>query len=125
MSFLLVGLGGFFGSIARYSFYLLERSLGLSTFPLATLTVNTLGCFIAGLAITYGEQRFDISHPYALILTVGFLGSFTTFSTFGFENSQMLRNGLQGQMVLNILLNVGLGIGAVMLGRMVLGTGEG
>lgn len=124
MSFLLVGLGGFFGAIARYSIYLLERSLGLSPFPLATLTINTLGCLVAGMAITYGSQRFDVAHPFTLILTVGFLGSFTTFSTFGLETSNLIKNDLGPQAALNIALNVCLGIGAVYLGRIMMSSSE-
>lgn len=125
MSFLLVGIGGFFGSISRYCFYLIERNLGLTTFPIATLVINTLGCLLAGIVITYGSQRFHVAHPYTLVLTVGFLGSFTTFSTFALETSSLARNGLTWQAFLNIALNVCLGIVAAYLGRVMIETSEG
>jgi len=86
---LLVGLGGFFGSIARYLTYLvIDKKLPM-TFPLSTFTVNVIGSlilgFFAGMLI-----RHHFTETARLLIAVGFCGSFTTFSTFAYENLQLL-----------------------------------
>lgn len=85
-SILLVGVGGFFGSVARYGVKLLtDRYLPLN-FPYATLIVNLLGCFIIGLLFGY-VNRYHAESTLWLTLGIGFCGAFTTFSTFAMENN--------------------------------------
>jgi len=92
---LLVGIGGFAGSVFRYtlSLWMSDRVASSSSFPLGTFTVNVIGCFIigllAGLLIISGE----ISEKARLFVVVGFLGGFTTFSAFSFESLNLLRSG--------------------------------
>lgn len=115
---ILVGLGGFVGSVGRYLTYLLVSTYFTYSFPIATLLVNTIGCFAIGaLSATVGHYA-TLSNPrILLLLTTGILGGFTTFSAFGLETVELLR--LQPTLaILNVLGNLLLGIGAVVGGRM-------
>lgn len=85
---LLVGLGGFLGSIARYVTSIsIDQKLN-SIFPYGTLTVNLAGAFILGLAYGWTSQQSNAK----LLLITGFCGGFTTFSAFAFENFNLLTN---------------------------------
>mgnify|MGYP000849745631 CR=1 FL=1 len=115
---LLVGLGGFFGAIARYGVYTLCTRLDILTatrFPLATLTVNVLGCFAAGSLLGQFKNHplFETLLPLCL---VGFLGAFTTFSAFGVETIQLLKEGSTPLALVNITLNLMLCLMAVAMG---------
>ncbi len=90
----LIGLGGFFGSIARYLASGAVQDLSRSiSFPWGTLAVNVLGCFLIGLVSQLAEGRGLLSDAVRGFLVVGFLGGFTTFSTFGSETYALLRGG--------------------------------
>ncbi len=103
-----VGVGGFFGAIARFLIAGYVQKLSGIFFPIGTLTVNVLGSFIIGLLFMYFEQ---IIHPMAkAMLVTGFLGALTTFSTFSLETFLLLQDGLYLKAGLNILLNVTLTI---------------
>lgn len=115
---ILVGLGGFVGSVGRYLTYLLVSTYFTYSFPIATLLVNTIGCFAIGaLSATVGHYAALSNPRILLLLTTGILGGFTTFSAFGLETVELLR--LQPTLaILNVLGNLLLGIGAVVGGRM-------
>ena len=113
LAFLLVGVGGAFGSMARYGIGLALPSSG---FPYATLAVNVIGCFCIGLAMPAAARVEALSPELRLLVVVGFLGGFTTFSAFGNETMALLRSG-GGLALLNVAANVGLGLAAVALGR--------
>lgn len=85
-SILLVGIGGFFGSIARYGVKLLTDKYLPLNFPYATLIVNLLGCFIIGLLFGYVGKEHANSTLW-MTMGIGFCGAFTTFSTFAMENN--------------------------------------
>lgn len=113
---LLVGLGGGLGSIARYL-----TSLGIHRFwgrdlPLGTLTVNVLGCLIIGILSGLMISRQAITPEFRLFFMVGVLGGFTTFSTFGYESVQLMIDGQFGLTLINVGLNVCLGLTACWLG---------
>jgi fluoride exporter len=111
MQTLLVFLGGGTGSICRYW---VSRWLAgpPGAWPIATLTVNLLGCFVLGLLLT---QRDRLGSAGLLLLATGFCGGFTTFSTFALESRELL-NGRSPIGVSYPLLSISLGLGAASLG---------
>ena len=110
-----VGLGGFVGAIARYLF---SGLLKTDAFPFGTLLVNVLGCFAIGALMTLVVEREMFSAHLRLLLVTGFLGSLTTFSTFGFETVELLRRDEVPLALENVLANAFLGLAAVWLGRL-------
>ncbi|TFH00522.1 MAG: fluoride efflux transporter CrcB [Calditrichales bacterium] len=114
---LLVGSGGFLGSISRYLVSgVLYRMLEKPVFPYGTLAVNIIGCLLIGLLGGLSEQRQILSAEVRLLLMVGFLGGFTTFSTFGYELFIFARDGQILNALMNMALHVILGFVAVWLG---------
>jgi CrcB protein len=112
-----VGIGGFLGSGARYWLGgLLNKLSPAALFPYETLVINVSGCLGIGLLAGLAEFRGVLSPEMRLFLMVGVLGGFTTFSTFGYETFQLLRDGAILPASLNIGLQCGLGIGAVWCG---------
>ena len=113
---LIVGMGGFLGSVARYLTQLLVERLLHSTFPWGTFAANMAGCFIIGLVYAISERGGLLSPEWRIFLTVGFCGGFTTFSSFAFNNLVMLNEKSYLQFSGNIFLSVFLGLTAVYLG---------
>ena len=114
---LFVGIGGFLGSIAMYcASGLVHRIFDKPWFPIGTLVVNVLGCFIIGILGGLVEKRQLFSPEFRLFIFIGFLGGFTTFSTFGFEIITFARDGELFSALTNLVLHIVLGIGAVWLG---------
>ncbi|PIE69961.1 MAG: fluoride efflux transporter CrcB [Deltaproteobacteria bacterium] len=98
-----VGLGGAVGAMCRYVVSgLATRLAGATVFPAGTVTVNLLGCFLIGLLGSLIETRQLVSSPMRLLFMTGFLGGFTTFSTYGYESFGLLRTGEIPAMVMNI-----------------------
>jgi CrcB protein len=115
LRFLLVGAAGSLGAMSRYGVDLAVHRLVGREWPWGTLVVNVLGCFALGLLmeLALGEH---LSRQAALFWTTGFLGAFTTFSTFGFETAQFLEQGKLGLAALNVALQNGTGVLAVFAG---------
>jgi len=88
----LVGVGGFLGSVARYGVSLLLSPVG-PWFPFATLTVNILGCFLIGFLSELAISTTLVSPEARLFLVTGFCGGFTTFSSYMFEDTALIRDG--------------------------------
>ena len=110
---LLVGTGGFLGAVARYAVSgAVHRFSGFAAFPYGTLVVNLTGCAAIGLLAGWTESRQFLGPEARLFLFIGVLGSFTTFSTFGYETLALLRDGASVRAAANILLHVGVGIAA-------------
>ena len=117
LKFLYVGLGGFLGSICRYwTSGLVHKILDKPWFPIGTLVVNVAGCLLIGLLGGLAEKRQIFSPEFRLFIFIGFLGGFTTFSTFGFEIITFARDGEIFNALTNLVLHIVLGIGAVWLG---------
>jgi len=114
---LLVGAGGFLGAIARYGLGGLVQDRAGATFPLGTLVVNVVGCFVIGLVSELAETRGFLTPESRAFLVIGVLGGFTTFSAFGNETLNLLRERDLALAGANVLLNVVLALGAVWLGR--------
>ncbi len=113
----LVGLGGALGSMGRYAVGgLIGRLRSGWSFPLETLAVNVAGCLAIGLLAGLAESRGVFSGTTRAFLFAGVLGGFTTFSTFGYETFQLLRDGQVGAATLSAGLQVVGGLGAVWAG---------
>ena len=113
---LLVGLGGFIGSVARFLVSKLNLSWHFFSIPMGTLTVNVLGSFIIGILVGISVKSDLISTDLRLFLMVGFCGGFTTFSSFSSENLMLLQNGQVVTMLIYTALSILLGFLAVYLG---------
>ena len=90
--FLLVVFGAA-GTLARYGLQGLVQQRTGGTFPVGTLVVNLLGCFLLGGVAEYGFQHLALPPDWRIGITVGFFGAFTTFSTFSYETVRMLEDG--------------------------------
>jgi len=102
---LAVFIGGGVGSVARW--YVSLKMNGISpVLPLGTLTVNLVGAFIIGLGIAIFSRMTHLDPVWKLLLTTGFCGGLTTFSTFSLELVYMLQDGRFAAALLNILLNL-------------------
>lgn len=117
---LLVGIGGFIGSVLRYLVGgYVQESVRRLDFPYGTLAVNLIGCFVIGLLAQLGEKYGMFSNESRAFIFIGVLGGFTTFSSFGNETLNLMRQSLMTSAFLNIGANVILGLFAVWLGRTV------
>lgn len=105
LNVLMVALGGACGACLRYGVSLLLAG-GVSRFPLATLTVNVLGALVAGWLATWFWQRGLLGTPLQLMLVVGVLGGFTTFSAFSVETLRLAEAGELTLAGINVTLNV-------------------
>jgi CrcB protein len=118
MKYLVILLGGGAGSLARYLAGSAVANRFGSRFPAGTMLVNVSGCFLIGLMMTLLTERVQ-AHPYwRLALVVGFLGGYTTFSSFEWESYSAVREGGFWIGLANILGSVTLGYAAVWLGAM-------
>ncbi|WP_374388443.1 fluoride efflux transporter CrcB [Sandaracinobacter sp.] len=113
MSFLLVGLGGALGAMARFG---VGRIVGVTALPWATLSVNVLGGFAMGLLAGWLAVRGSGGEGWRLLLGVGVLGGFTTFSAFSLEMMLMLERGEMLTAIGYALASVVLSVGALALG---------
>ncbi|MCP4144074.1 MAG: fluoride efflux transporter CrcB [bacterium] len=110
-----VAVAGALGAVSRYGLGSFIQRYFPTGFPGGTLVVNIIGCFLLGLIASVGLEKF--ANPnIRLAVIVGLLGSFTTFSTFGFDTVSLMRDGHEIKALLNILLSVGLGLMAAWLG---------
>lgn len=105
-----IATAGALGTLSRYGLAGLVQRLAGSGFPWGTAAVNVIGCFLFGLVWTLGAERMALSAEARTILLTGFMGAFTTFSTFISETGQ-LAGGAQWWVALgNITLQVGAGL---------------
>ena len=110
-SALLVGLGGFLGSVGRYLVGgWVHRTLPLSTFPLGTLVVNVSGCFAIGLLGGAVAARQVFGPDARLFLMIGVLGGYTTFSSFTYETLSLARDAELARAGANVVLQIVLGL---------------
>ena len=102
---LLVGLGGFIGTVVRYWLSgVIARRYG-ETFPWGTFAVNAIGCFLAGLLFYFLFDRFLTSPTSRSVVFIGLLGGFTTFSSYGMQTFALIRDGEVSLALLNILVS--------------------
>ena len=110
---LLVGLGGGIGSILRYLCQKWFSENYPQPFPWGTFLVNLLGCFLIGVIYAASEKSTALTPQTRLFLVAGFCGGFTTFSTFAFENMNLLRGGDVSYFLIYTIGSVMLGIAGV------------
>ena len=113
---LLIGTGGFIGSVARFLVSHLNTRIHWFSIPVGTLTVNVLGSLLIGFLIGISEKSPILTVEWRMFLMVGLCGGFTTFSSFSGENLTLLRNGQILPLLLYTALSVILGFTAVYLG---------
>lgn len=115
MNMLALALGGALGAITRYFISTqLARSIDIA-FPYGTLTVNVVGSFLIGLAISFFLEHQSLPPYLKLFVVTGFLGALTTFSTFSFETLELIRSHTY-MGILNLALNIIGGLIAVTIG---------
>lgn len=116
---LIIGLGGAMGSMLRYLTSLFVARFWENHFPLATFITNVIGCFLIGLFIGFLEKQQLANSDLKWFLITGFCGGYTTFSTFGYENFNLLQNQNMGIALAYIASSVIIGLMAVWFGLFV------
>lgn len=114
--YLMVGIGGFLGSIAR--FWLggyIGAKMG-TRFPYGTMVINLTGCFLIGFIVTLIAERTHWSPNWRYLIPIGFIGAYTTFSTFEYETFRAMQDGDMLIAFLNVMISVVVGFLAVWLG---------
>lgn len=109
-----IALGSALGGVTRYAMTTAVNDRANLAFPLGTLTVNIVGCLLIGIFVQWLAGR--TSPVTQVLLTTGFCGGFTTFSTFSFETVELLQNGLWQRGVGYMMLSVAGGLGAFWVG---------
>lgn len=115
-SILLVGIGGGTGSILRYLTAIFVNRFWANAFPMATFTINLLGCLVIGILAGVAEKQAWFSDNYKLLFITGFCGGYTTFSAFAIENVTLVQGNNSLLAFLYIGLSVLAGMAAVWLG---------
>lgn len=111
-----VAVGGAAGALVRYGTVVAYDRFAPTRFPLAILTVNVLGSLLFGLVWAYAEDREWVSENLRLLVLTGFLGSFTTFSTFAFDEAMFLRSSSWALFAVNLLISNAAALAAVFVG---------
>jgi fluoride exporter len=119
VTYLLIGIGGFLGANARYlvASWITERLGG--SFPYGTLIINVSGSFILGFFLEFISERLFVHPNWRLFFAIGFLGAYTTFSTFSFESLALLQEGSYFAALANMVGSMLLGLTAVVTGIIV------
>ncbi len=118
----LIALAGAVGTLARYGLSGLIQRVSGGDLPLGTLVVNILGCFLFGLVWALAEDRLLLEEQTRMVLLGGFMGAFTTFSTFVFDTGAMVREAQWLLATGNMLVQTGVGLaalyGGIVVGRL-------
>jgi fluoride exporter len=115
----IIGIGGFLGAISRYGVALWVGQRWGRSFPLGTFLINISGSFLIGLLMSLFTERLMVNPQWRLMLVVGFLGAYTTFSTFEYETGALLKDGEWMIASLNVILSVFVGFAALKLGEVI------
>jgi fluoride exporter len=114
---LVVGAGGFLGAIARYAVAMFVAAFWSRDFPLGTFLINVSGSLILGFFAAFVAERADLDPAWRQFVAVGFLGAYTTFSTFEYETHRLVVAGSGLWAITNVVASVLAGYGAVRLGE--------
>jgi len=115
MKLILIAFAGGMGSLARYLVSGWAQRFSVGSFPLGTLIVNVAGCLLIGVVAAAASGRFILREEIRVVLQVGFIGGFTTFSAFGYETFSLFTDGQMKSALLNLALNNVLSLAAVWL----------
>ena len=117
MKYMWVGLGGCLGAVARYAvgLWIYER-LG-TRFPTGTFVINMSGCFLIGLVLAVLDARTTLPAAWREAVPIGFIGAYTTFSTFEYETLRAAQQGQSAVAIGYVLSSIVVGFGAVWLGQ--------
>jgi fluoride exporter len=115
-NFLIIGAGAILGANARYWLGGWAADKWGTSFPYGTLLINVTGSFLIGIFLAVTTGRLLVDPRWRLFVAVGFLGAYTTFSTFTYESVQLLLEGNWGSGLGNLLASNLLGVAAVTLG---------
>lgn len=113
---MLIFAGGGFGSVVRFLLGKWVTGLHQLNFPLGTLVVNVVACFVLGVIVGFADHRQMLSAGTRLFWAVGFCGGFSTFSTFSYETLLLIQEPSIGLSLLYIIVSVALCLGATMMG---------
>lgn len=113
---LLLGIGGFIGSNLRYWISIWSINCFGTYMPYGTLVVNGIGSFALGFLAIYGTEVINLDPRLRIFLGIGMMGALTTFSTFSFETFELIKKSNYSLALLNIGLNIGVGLCAVWFG---------
>ena len=119
MNYFFVFAGGGIGSVARFAVASWIGQRWGRSFPLGTFVVNVMGSFLIGMLMTLMAERFLENPEWRLLLVVGGLGGYTTFSTFQYETGKLAADGELIYAALNIVLSVFFGFAALKLGELI------
>jgi len=119
--YLMVLIGGGIGALARYVLGAAIAARAGGRFPLGTLVINVTGSFLVGLLMALFTERLQPHPNWRLLLVVGFLGGYTTFSTFEYETFRAVQDGGKWIGLLNVVGSVVLGYIAVWIGAAIVG----
>ena len=109
---IMVGIGGFIGSVCRYLIGLLPSEIN-NGFPMKTLAINVVGSFFISVIAVSAARGKSLSPQIALMLRVGVCGGFTTFSTFAYESADLIKGGHMMTAFAYVCMSVVLGIAAI------------
>ena len=116
--FLAVATGGALGAVSRYALALFVATFWRRDFPLATFLINVSGSFVLGLFATFAAEKASLDPVWRLFVATGFVGAYTTFSTFEYETQRLIESGALWWGALNVITSVAAGYAAVQLGVM-------
>jgi CrcB protein len=114
-----VAIAGALGALARFGIGTAFGPRAPRAFPTATFLINVTGSFVLGLLAVLLSERFIASHALRTSLTVGFLGAYTTFSTFSLETVRLIEEGASGTAAVYVLASVALGVLTAYAGTLV------
>ena len=119
INYLIIGIGGFAGAVSRYILAMWIGQKWGRSFPLGTFVINVTGSFFIGLLMSLFTERFMVNPQWRLLLAVGFLGSYTTFSTLEYETGRLVKDGEWLIALINVILSVIVGFIALKLGELI------
>ena len=114
--YLWIGLGGALGALARYGVGVVVTDRFGSKFPYATLVINVTACIIIGFSLAFLGKRVDLSVAWRYLIPVGFVGAYSTFSTYEWDTISLMRGGAFWAAAIYSLGSLVLGLGAVWVG---------